>query len=104
MTEEQFWRANPRIISIWEKAWKMKENRQNELMHLWFGHYGISALTYSIDHCLNGSSKAKSKYIEKPLQLFELTEEEKKVEQEKALNAFIGWADVQKADFDRRHT
>lgn len=79
----------------------MQQNRQNEMMHAWFGNYGISALVYAIDHVLNGSSKAKSKYIEKPLQLFEKTEQEKKADQEKALAAFVGWADFTKEEFDR---
>ena len=99
MTEEQFWRANPAIIEVWEEAWKRQENRKNELIHAWVGEYGISALVFAIDHCLNGK-KAHSKYIEKPIKLFELTEAEKKVQAEKATDMFIAWANATKEAYD----
>ena len=75
MTEEQFWKSNPRTIEVWAKAWKMRENRQNELTHSYVGNYVLSALFTAIDGVLNGR-KAKARYIDKPIQLFELTEEE----------------------------
>ena len=40
---------------------------------------------------LNGK-KAKSKYIEKPMRIFELTEKEKEQEAVKARQAFMAWA------------
>lgn len=91
MTEEQFWRSNPRIIKVWESAWREEQLRQNELIHSYVGNYILSAVSTAVDHCINGQ-KAKSKYIEKPIQLFELTEEEKKQQQLKAREAFMMWA------------
>jgi hypothetical protein len=91
MTEEQFWRSNPRIIKVWESAWREEQIRQNELMHMYVGNYFMSAMTTAVDHCLNGA-KAKTKYIEKPIQLFELTEEEKEQQKLKAREAFLMWA------------
>lgn len=99
MTEEQFWRANPAIIEVWEEAWKRQENRKNELIHAWVGEYGISALVFAIDHCLNGK-KARSKYMEKPIRLFELTKSEKKAQKENATDMFIAWANATKASYD----
>lgn len=32
------------------------------MQHLWWGNYGISALTVSLEHCLAGK-KAKSKFL-----------------------------------------
>lgn len=95
MTEEQFWHSNPRIISVWEKAFKMARRRENALIHTWVGNYGISALTVAIDHCFNGR-KAKSEYIKEPIELFEKTEEEKETEQLMARQAFINWATSRK--------
>jgi hypothetical protein len=91
MTEEQFWNSNPRIIKVWEKAYKLRINTLNERIHSWVGTYGISALMHSIDHCLNGR-KAKIQYEAKPMKMFELTEEEKQKEAEKARQAFVAWA------------
>lgn len=36
------------------------------MMHMWFGTYGLSAVSVAVEHCLAGR-KAKSKYIEKPV-------------------------------------
>lgn len=91
MTEEVFWQSNPRIIKVYEKIYKEKENRRNQLVHAWIGDYGVSALTVAIDHVLNGK-KAKSKYKEKPMRLFELTPEEKEKERQNAINMFLMWA------------
>ena len=90
MTEEQFWHSNPRIIKVWEKIYKEKENRQNQLIHTWVGTYGLSALFTAIDGCLNGK-KAKAKYMKEPLQLFPLTEEEILQKQEEEREKFIQW-------------
>ena len=91
MTEEQFWRSNPRIVAVWANAWKKEQNYSNDLIHKMVGTYVLSALTTAIDGVLNGK-KAKAKYTQNPIQLFELTEEEKKKEQQKAQEAFIKWA------------
>lgn len=95
MTEEQFWHSNPRIISVWEKAYKAARRRENAFIHSWVGNYGLSALTVAIDHCFNGS-KAKSEYIKEPIELFEKTEEEKQQDVIDARQAFMAWAKLQK--------
>ena len=48
MTEEQFWRSNPRIIKVYEQTWKDDQNRKNELLHAMVGTYGISAITVAL--------------------------------------------------------
>ena len=83
-----------KIIPIAGRTHKRHDSRLYR--QLW-----IVSACYAIDHCLNGQ-KARTKYIEKPIRLFEMTEEEKKKEQEKALSAFIGWAEFTKDEFDRQ--
>lgn len=101
MTEEQFWHSNPRIIKIWEKAYKQKMNATNDLIHAWIGNYGISALMVAIDHSFNGR-KANSKYIEKPFRIFELTDEEKEIEAMKARQAFVAWAGMAEKKYAKK--
>lgn len=91
MTESEFWSSNIRKIKVYEKIYRAKENRTNELVYSWIGDYGLSALFTAIDGVLNGK-KAKAKYSEKPFRLFELTEEEKEAERQKALEQFLAWA------------
>lgn len=93
MSEEQFWRSNPRIIKTWERIYRTKQNEQNTLAHMYIGNYELSALFTAIDGVLNGK-KAKARYIEKPVRLFELTEEEKQIEQKKAIAQFMTWANA----------
>ena len=76
MTEEQFWHSNLRKIETYEKAYKLKHNSINSFVYSYVGAYGMSALVTAIDGVLNGK-KSKNKYIEKPIDLFELTAEEK---------------------------
>lgn len=101
MTEEEFWHSNPAKIEVYAEAWKQEEVRKNELIHMFVGSYIQNAVTTSIDKVLNGK-KAKSKYLEKPIQLFEKTEEEKKIEQENARQAFLMWAGQAKSEYKDR--
>ena len=81
MTEEQFWRSNPRIIEVWEAAYKAKQESINHMAYTIFGTYGLSAFTTAIDGVLNGK-KAVCKYIEKPIELFEPSEAEKEIKRQ----------------------
>lgn len=101
MTEEQFWHSNPAKIKVYAEAWKQEQKRQNEVIHTYVGTYVLSALTTAIDGVLNGK-KSKAKYIEKPIQLFELTEKEKEEEQRKAREAFLAWANLTKSKYKDR--
>lgn len=100
MTEEQFWHSNPRIIKVWEKAYRLKQNRLNETVHAWVGNYVLSAMSVAIEHCL--SKKAKSKYVEKPIKLFESDEEEKQIEAMKARKAFLMWANRTQKKYEKK--
>jgi hypothetical protein len=101
MTIEQFWKSNPTIIKIWGDAYKLKINTLNNQIHSWVGNYGIQALMFSIDHCLNGR-KAKTKYEEAPIKMFEHTEEEKEQEAIKARQAFIAWANREEKKYKKK--
>lgn len=48
----------------------------------------------AIDHCFN--KKARSKYVTKPIELFEKTQEEIDQEPTKARQAFLAWAGMTK--------
>jgi hypothetical protein len=48
------------------KGYNLKRQRQDMDMWDWWGNYGISAVVFSVDHCLNGK-KARSEYIKEPI-------------------------------------
>lgn len=95
MSEEQFWRSNPRIIKVWEEAWKNEQNRTNQLVHAYIGSYVMSAMTTSLAQILvpmfSKNKKSQLSYIEEPIQLFEKTEDEKKAEYDLMTQRFIAW-------------
>lgn len=70
----------------------------NELAFMFTGNYGLSALYTAIDGVLNGK-KAKAKYVPEPVEIFPLTEEEKREKEEekkrKAIAEFMNWAKAQ---------
>lgn len=76
------------------------------MMHMWFGTYGLSAVSVAVEHCLAGR-KAKSKYIEKPVLSEiqerktnkELTEDEKQAQ----LDKFIMSLKIMESNFKAEH-
>lgn len=87
---------NPHIIKSLIKGYEERLKQQDYLQHLWWGSYGVSAVSVAVERCLAGK-KAKGKYIEKPIlsNAFEdanLSEEEKfERELKKALLAEEQW-------------
>ena len=76
------------------------------MMHMWFGTYGLSAVSVAVEHCLAGR-KAKSKYIEKPVLSEiqerktnkELTEDEKQAQ----LDKFVMSLKIMESNFKAEH-
>ncbi len=71
----------PKDLYPYDKAHELQLKEQDELQHMWWGNYGISALIVAIDSCLNGES-AKSEYIKSPI-MAKMLEEEYMTEKEK---------------------
>lgn len=93
---ERFMDNCPKELEPFNKAHKNKIMEQDMLQYLWWGNYGISALTVAIDRCLHGKN-AKSEYtkdiiLQKIYENDGLTEEELyEKELNKALNAEEQW-------------
>lgn len=106
MTEEQFWRSNPRIIKVYEESWKEEQNRLNHLAHFFVGNYVLSAMVTAVSGVMQPmltKSHSKSKYIEEPVRLFPMTEEEREYEKEKATKQFIEWANALEEQVKKNH-
>lgn len=86
----------PKELEPYDKAHKIKIAEQDNLQHMWWGNYGVSALIVAIDRCFGGK-KSKAEYIKDPIlsKAFEndgLTEEEiHEKELRKALLAEEQW-------------
>lgn len=86
----------PKELEPYNKAHKMKIAEQDNLQHMWWGNYGVSALIVAIDRCFSGK-KSNIEYIKESTlsKIFEndgLTEEEiQEKELRKALFAEEQW-------------
>ena len=55
----------PKELEPYDKAHKIKMAKHDNLQHMWWGNYGISALIVAIDKCF--SKKPKAEYIKEPI-------------------------------------
>ena len=90
----------PKELVPYDKAHKMRIMEHDNLQHMWFGNYGISALIVAIDRCFSGK-KSKAEYIKEPIlsKTFEnngLTEEE--IQKQREL--FVAKLQVMQTNFE----
>lgn len=82
----------------------MNRQMQDELQYAWWGNYGISALTFAIEHCFAGR-KARTKYMDKPI-LKEIEEKNKPLSEEelqRQRELFVAKLEVMKTNFELNH-
>lgn len=68
----------------------------------WTGSYGISALVFAIDHCLNGK-KASTEYVKAPVIDGKMKEQIEKNNKERQLQEFVASLETMKANFEAAH-
>lgn len=56
----------PADLQPYADAYNLDKKQRDNEMWMWFGTYGLSAVSVAVEHCLAGR-KAKSKYIKKPI-------------------------------------
>lgn len=101
---EEFKHLNPRKLGYCLEGYKLKQKQRDEEMWMWWGNYGISAVTFAVEHCLAGK-KARTKYIEKSI--FQQMEEENKTfteeELQKQRELFVAKLQVMQSNFELTH-
>lgn len=77
MTYEQYWDGPPFIAVTYRKAHKLKRQMANE--DAWLqGMYVFDAVSVALANAFGKKGAGKKQYIEKPIDIFPLTEQEKK--------------------------
>ena len=81
MTLDEFWNGSPHLVKYYREAHRLKTEEQNQMAWL-TGLYIKSALdsSLSVSEFFRPKGSKVIQYIEKPLDLFGKTEEEKKRE------------------------
>lgn len=77
MTYTQYWDEPPILAVAYRKAYKLKREMQNEQAWLQ-GIYFYDAISVSLQNAFAKRGARKQNYIEKPIDIFPLTEAEKK--------------------------
>ena len=88
---ELFWHLNPRKLLPFAEVYQKKQQARSDEMWL-MGQNVASALDATVCNAMPFvKRRQKGKYFEKPIRVNPMTEEEKKAEEEKALNQFISF-------------
>lgn len=93
----------PSEMDVYIKAYQMEREEKDALVYAWIGSYGISALTFAIEHCLAGR-KAKAKYIDKPI-MKDIQAESKTLSEEetqKAVDLFFAQEKARRVNWRRK--
>lgn len=98
---EEFKHLNPKKLEWCYKGYKLKKEEEDRNSWQRWGDYGISALIFAIEHCLNGR-KAQSKYIDKPImERADIADNEKEIQKQR--KAFLTGLMAMQANFELSH-
>lgn len=101
MTPTQYWEESPYLTVAYRKAYRLKRETENEQAWLQ-GLYMYDAFAVCLANVFAKRGAKKQTYIEKPIDLFPLTEQEKKrrekEEQKKMQQAMEALARKQRMD------
>lgn len=77
MTYEQFWDGHPHLAVAYRKAYNLKRKVDND--NAWLqGFYMYYAFAVCLKNAFSKQGAKKENYLEQPLDIFPLSEEEKK--------------------------
>ena len=76
MTESQFWDGDPYLAKFYDKAYRLKREIENE--QAWLeGLYNLDAFAVVLANAFSKRGSKQQKYLERPIDIYPLTEEEK---------------------------
>ncbi len=101
MTAEQYWEGAPELAKAYREADKLKLERKN--YELWLqGVYIYNAFGTVVSNAFGKKGRTKAKYLDKPIRVTPLTEEEKRIEAERAKRSVINTLNNFKKMWDRK--
>jgi len=88
MTWEQYWHGDPWMVVHYSRAHDMAIQQRNE--ELWLqGLYIHDAFAVVLSNAFAAKGSVPKKYLERPLDIFPKTEEEKEAEEERELRKMV---------------
>lgn len=102
MSYDLYWNGPPSAARDYREAYKLQIKAKNEMLWLQ-GLYNFNAFSTALSNMnFDGKHRKKNKYIEKPIEIFEKTEEEKKQEAVAARQKVIDTLNKWKRTFNNR--
>lgn len=91
MSYSEFWNGPSELVKVYERMHRYRMEEINQQMWV-MGLYITSAISSTVGNMLSSKGSKKIEYVKEPIQLFEKSEEEKRIEAErerqKALASF----------------
>lgn len=87
MSYEEFWHGNVCKWKYVEEAYQLRRKRENEMLWLQ-GIYNMDAFGTVLANAFAKKGSRPKKYMEEPIRITPMTEEEKELETRKKLNQF----------------
>lgn len=91
MTADQFWHGEPELAAAYRRAAEIQNQRKSEEMWLQ-GLYFFQAVSTSLHNAFSKKGTKPAKYMEEPIRVTPLTEEEKeekaRIERERVIDYF----------------
>ena len=84
MSYEEYWDGDPRLTIAYRKAYAFKQRYDNQSAWLQ-GLYFYNAVSASLANAFKKSGASRVNYIEKPIDIFPLTEQEKKLREQEEI-------------------
>lgn len=78
MTYSEFWDGPPVLAKVFREAFKLRRKMENEQAWLQ-GLYNCHALAVCLSNAFSKQGSKKQTYFERPIDIFPLTEKEKKL-------------------------
>jgi len=99
MTWEEYWKGDPYLVVYYREAHRI--NMQEENYKMWLqGAYIHDAVAVAIGEAFGDKNKKKPKYVEKPYDIMEKTEEQKSFAREQAKEKVVNQLKALKEAWD----
>lgn len=102
MSYHEFWHGDYTQWKYWEEMHQRRLNEKNELLWLQ-GAYYYDAVSVALANIFSSKGKAQAKYMEEPIRITPMTEEEQEAEKKKQVEQFRSALELLGRRFEAKH-
>ena len=102
MSYREFWHGDYTQWKFWEEEHRQRKKAENEMLWLQ-GAYFYNALTAALTNAFRERGDPPASYLEEPLRITPMTEEEREAEQRKQVESFRAQLESLRGHFEAKH-